>query len=124
MNQSNQTESEETQNDEVVGSAIKWSLGVFLALVAAGILIWLLTRKPPEVVVEKAGPTELPTERVKPKLEIPEVLFSTKLVNPQQTVTLRFTAPSKTGDYPFVCTFPGHWSIMNGTMKVVSGKPL
>ena len=76
MNQSNQTESEEIQNDEVVGSAIKWSLGVFLVLVAAGILIWLLTKKPPELVAEKAGPTELPTERVKPSLEIPEVLFT------------------------------------------------
>ncbi|HMG93537.1 MAG TPA: PVC-type heme-binding CxxCH protein [Chryseolinea sp.] len=56
--------------------------------------------------------------------DLPEVLFSTKLVNPQQTVTLKFTAPSKAGDYPFVCTFPGHWSIMNGTMKVVSSNPL
>ena len=56
--------------------------------------------------------------------ELPEVLFATKLVNPQQTVTLRFIAPIKTGDYPFVCTFPGHWSIMNGTMKVVSAKAL
>ena len=54
---------------------------------------------------------------------IPEVLFSTKLVNPQQTVKLIFTAPDKPGDYPFVCTFPGHWSIMNGVMKVVKGKP-
>jgi putative membrane-bound dehydrogenase-like protein len=51
--------------------------------------------------------------------ELPEVLFATKLVNPQQSAVLRFTAPSKTGDYPFVCTFPGHWSIMNGVMKVV-----
>jgi len=76
MNQSTENESEETQNDEVVGSAIKWSFGVFLALVSAGVLIWLLTKKPPEVVVEKAGPTELPTERVKPTLEIPEVLFT------------------------------------------------
>lgn len=50
---------------------------------------------------------------------IPEVLFSTKLVNPQQTVKLNFIAPTKEGDYPFVCTFPGHWSIMNGVMKVV-----
>jgi uncharacterized protein len=55
---------------------------------------------------------------------LPQVLFATKLVNPQQTETLRFVAPAKTGDYPFVCTFPGHWSIMNGTMKVVSGKAL
>ena len=56
--------------------------------------------------------------------DLPEVLFATKLVNPQQSVTLKFTAPTKEGDYPFVCTFPGHWSLMNGTMKVVSGKAL
>jgi uncharacterized protein len=54
--------------------------------------------------------------------DMPEVLFSTKLVNPEQRVTLSFIAPAKTGDYPYVCTFPGHWSLMNGTMKVVSTK--
>ncbi len=54
--------------------------------------------------------------------DIPEVLFATKLVNPQQTVKLSFIAPQKEGDYPFVCTFPGHWSLMNGTMKVVATK--
>ncbi|MEP6736297.1 MAG: PVC-type heme-binding CxxCH protein [Chryseolinea sp.] len=55
--------------------------------------------------------------------KIPEVLFATKLVNPQQTVKLNFMAPDKPGDYPFVCTFPGHWSAMNGVMKVVKRKP-
>jgi azurin len=54
--------------------------------------------------------------------EMAEVLFATKLVNPQQTVKLNFIAPQQPGDYPFVCTFPGHWSIMNGTMKVVKSK--
>jgi azurin len=51
---------------------------------------------------------------------IPEVLYSTRLINPQETITLNFIAPEKPGDYPFVCTFPGHWSIMNGVMKVVA----
>ncbi len=50
--------------------------------------------------------------------DIPEVLFSTPLVNPDQTYRLKFTAPDKVGNYPFVCTFPGHWRIMFGTMKV------
>jgi uncharacterized protein len=50
--------------------------------------------------------------------EISEVLFSTSLVNPDQTVRLRFTAPAKPGEYPYVCTFPGHWRIMNGVMVV------
>ena len=55
--------------------------------------------------------------------EIPEVLFATKLVDPQKTERLTFTAPEP-GDYPFVCTFPGHWSIMNGVMKVVPKQSL
>jgi putative membrane-bound dehydrogenase-like protein len=50
--------------------------------------------------------------------DLPEVLFATPLVNPDQTYKLVFRAPTVTGDYPYVCTFPGHWSIMNGVMKV------
>lgn len=50
--------------------------------------------------------------------EIPQVLAATKLVNPDQTETLTFIAPSEPGLYPFVCTFPGHWRVMNGLMRV------
>jgi len=50
--------------------------------------------------------------------QMPEVLHSSKLLNPEESFTLQFTAPSKPGDYPFVCTFPGHWRIMNGIMRV------
>ena len=49
---------------------------------------------------------------------MPEILFSSALVNPDETIRLRFTAPEKAGLYPYVCTFPGHWRIMNGVMKV------
>ena len=51
--------------------------------------------------------------------KIPEVLYSTRLVNSDEEVTLQFTAPTVPGDYPFVCTFPGHWRIMNGIIRVV-----
>ncbi len=50
---------------------------------------------------------------------IPQIIAATPLVNPGETYRLKFTAPSQVGDYPYVCTFPGHWSIMNGVMKVV-----
>ena len=50
---------------------------------------------------------------------MPEVLHATALVNPNEKVVLRFTAPDKPGEYPYVCTFPGHWRIMQGVMKVV-----
>ena len=52
---------------------------------------------------------------------IPEVLAATPLVDPGNTVRLTFTAPKEPGVYPYVCTFPGHWRIMQGTMKVVAG---
>lgn len=48
-----------------------------------------------------------------------QVIAATPLVNPDQTYRLTFTAPTEPGDYPFICTFPGHWRLMNGTMKVV-----
>jgi azurin len=41
--------------------------------------------------------------------ETPQVLVFTSLVQPGQSVTVQFRAPSEPGDYPFVCTFPGHW---------------
>jgi azurin len=48
-----------------------------------------------------------------------EVLFSTKLISTGETARLRFTAPTRPDSYPYVCTFPGHWRTMNGTMSVV-----
>ena len=50
--------------------------------------------------------------------DAPEVLFHTKLLQPNTTETLEFTAPAM-GEYPYICTFPGHGAIMNGVMKVV-----
>jgi uncharacterized protein len=50
--------------------------------------------------------------------QMPEVLYATTLVDPEGRVTLNFTAPTAPGDYPYVCTFPGHWRIMNGILRV------
>ena len=50
---------------------------------------------------------------------MPQILAATPLINPDQTYRLRFTAPAIPGEYPYICTFPGHWRIMNGVMNVV-----
>jgi azurin len=47
-----------------------------------------------------------------------KVLHATKLIDPLGSATLRFRAPQEPGSYPYVCTFPGHWLIMNGVMEV------
>jgi putative membrane-bound dehydrogenase-like protein len=48
----------------------------------------------------------------------PDVVAATRLVDPGQSFTLELVAPRQSGDYPYLCTFPGHWRIMQGTMKV------
>jgi azurin len=51
--------------------------------------------------------------------ESPAILASTPLVAPRQTAVLTFTAPSTPGNYPYLCTFPGHWRTMRGVLRVL-----
>ena len=63
-----------------------------------------------------------PTADSEGRLYVPDstkVLHATKMVDSGQRAKLSFTAPRRTGDYPFVCTFPGHWRRMSGTLAVV-----
>ncbi|MFP6887608.1 MAG: carbohydrate-binding protein, partial [Opitutales bacterium] len=48
----------------------------------------------------------------------PKVLVSTPVVLPGKKVTILFDAPEKEGEYPYVCTFPGHGFVMFGTLFV------
>jgi uncharacterized cupredoxin-like copper-binding protein len=45
------------------------------------------------------------------------VLFHTCLIQPETTQSIYFTAPEP-GDYPFLCSFPGHAFVMKGIMRV------
>jgi azurin len=50
--------------------------------------------------------------------EIPEVVASTFIVQPTGSHTVYFKVPDKEGEYSFLCTFPGHWQLMNGKFIV------
>ena len=90
-----------------------------------------VTRQPHNILICKPGtkdavgmasnaglsdPEFLTTKHAVPDSE--DVLFASKLVQPDAEDVLEFTAPSEPGDYPYICTYPGHWAIMNGVMKV------
>ncbi|ADB42097.1 plastocyanin/azurin family copper-binding protein [Spirosoma linguale] len=49
----------------------------------------------------------------------PNVLYHTNILQPETSETIYFQAPTEPGDYQFVCSFPGHSSLMQGTLKVV-----
>jgi azurin len=48
----------------------------------------------------------------------PDVLCYTDIVPAQGRFTIYFRAPKEKGRYPYLCTFPGHWMVMNGQMIV------
>ncbi|MDB6154780.1 MAG: putative heme-binding protein, partial [Chthoniobacteraceae bacterium] len=47
-----------------------------------------------------------------------DVLCHTRLLDPQKTTTVHFTAPAEPGRYPYLCTFPGHWMLMRGELVI------
>lgn len=46
-----------------------------------------------------------------------DVIVATELLGGGETDTITFEAPAK-GTYTFICTFPGHYGIMQGTFVV------
>jgi len=48
------------------------------------------------------------------------ILAATDMADPGETVSMTFTAPSEPGTYTYICTFPGHYMMMQGTMRVVA----
>lgn len=62
-------------------------------------------------------PTDPAAKAFIPKL--PQVLHAMHLVQPDESGTLSFIAPAAPGQYVYLCTFPGHWPKMYGTMLVV-----
>ena len=47
-----------------------------------------------------------------------DIIWGSKLIDHGKEQVIEFTAPSKPGDYPYVCTFPGHHILMRGVLRV------
>lgn len=90
-----------------------------------------VTRQPHNVLIVKPGKKDVvgmaanagltDPEFMTTKNAIPEsedILFHSKLVQPGAEETIEFEAPSEPGEYPYICTYPGHWMLMNGVMTV------
>ncbi|MBI5688640.1 MAG: azurin [Verrucomicrobia bacterium] len=59
-----------------------------------------------------AAPTHIPAAKQA------QVIAHTKLLGPGESDTIDFKAPSQPGEYPFICTFPGHFAMMRGKLVV------
>ncbi len=93
----------------------------------------VLTNKdqmPHNLVVIQAGSLETFGKMVDSFLQTPDaaksgyvpdsryVLGTTKMLDPGEVGSVVFEVPEKPGRYPFLCTFPGHWRMMQGVIIV------
>ena len=46
-----------------------------------------------------------------------------RMVQPGKETTFYFKVPKVEGDYPYICTFQGHYQLMNGMMGLRKGQP-
>ena len=117
---------------EAVNAQMKFDLSRFTVMAGEEVVIEFVNRDemPHNLLVTKEGALEtvgLAAEAMVSSPDAfgksfipntPEVLFSMRLIQPNETLQARFTAPKQPGSYPFVCTFPGHWRTMNGIVEV------
>jgi azurin len=69
----------------------------------------------------KEGAPHRETDFIPPAM-MNSVIAKTSLAGPGEIVTVTFTVPSEPGEYPFLCTFAGHYQAgMKGTLIVAEG---
>ena len=66
---------------------------------------------PEFAIAAGSAPNYFPEDRVD------QTVAHTEMIGGGEKVTIEFTAPAA-GTYTYVCTYPGHFAIMNGTMVV------
>lgn len=72
--------------------------------------------------VGTAAQTMPPTPDREGRVYVPrnkKIIAASKLVEPNQKETLKLTAPKTAGAYDYVCTYPEHWKVMFGELRVV-----
>jgi azurin len=78
---------------------------------------WVLVKKGTEAAVAAAG-LKMGEQAGYVDVRDHDVLANTPQAKPGQTVELTFNAPDQAGDYPYICTTPGHYMMMKGVLTV------
>src|SRR5262249_33834693 len=76
------------------------------------------TREKVGLAANAMKPDELDGEKRPYLPKLPGILGATHLLATGERETLKLTAPEKTGDCEYVCTFPGHYQVMWGRLVV------
>lgn len=76
---------------------------------------WVLLKPGTDVASFAAAAAAARTNEYIPPALADKVVAHTKLLGPKKTDSITFTVPAA-GEYPFICSFPGHFVMMKGTL--------
>jgi azurin len=93
------------------------SIGVMPKVAMAHNVVVLAIETDIEALLKEGAPHR-DNDFIPPSM-MPLVIAKTALAGPGERVQIRFTVPDTPGDYPFVCTFAGHYQAgMRGILSV------
>ncbi|MEQ8471233.1 MAG: azurin [Marinoscillum sp.] len=75
---------------------------------------WVLLKAGTDIAVFGTAAVTAPDNEYIPEDKASQVIANTKVVGGGEETSITFTAP-KAGYYKFICSFPGHWGVMQGT---------
>ena len=93
-----------------IGQLPKAAMGHNVVVLKAGTAVPAFATK----AMQAAATEYIPQDEESKKL----IVANTKLLGGGESQTITFTAPAEAGDYPYICTFPGHFALMQGVLKV------
>jgi azurin len=68
------------------------------------------------VAIDRVGEAALTAENYIPN--DPAIVAYTPIVEPGEEVSITITLPESVGTYPFICTYPGHYKVMQGQIII------
>lgn len=80
---------------------------------------WVLLKAGTDVSAYQSAAMTAKAENYAPKAFADKVLAAIPLLGPKETGKVTFTVPTAPGNYPFLCSFPGHQQAgMSGVLVV------
>jgi azurin len=79
---------------------------------------FILLKKDADMAAFATAAISAKTSEYIPAAHKNQIIAFTKLIGGGESTTIEFDAPSEPGTYKFLCSFPGHYMLMNGDFIV------
>lgn len=79
---------------------------------------WVLLKAGANVISFSAAAAGARETLYIPENQKGQILAKIDLLGPRETGEIVFKAPAQPGEYPYLCSFPGHAAVMKGTLIV------